>query len=95
MARTMTAVTASIPSSLRGRVSSTVFIGIGLGFPLGSLAAGFVAKYITVARTFMVCGALIITAAVLLGLIKKYGGIRYAGPLSENQPLGSEAVVTP
>lgn len=95
MARTMTAVTASIPSSLRGRVSSTVFIGIGLGIPLGSLIAGFMAKHVSVTATFMTFGTLIIAAAMLLGLTKKSLGIRYTPQPDEPAPASSTAVVTP
>lgn len=94
MARTMTAVTASIPSSLRGRVSSTVFIGIGLGFPLGALVSGFMAKHVSVTATYMTFGCLIIAAAMLLALVKKSLGIRYSPQPDEHAaPAGAGAML--
>ena len=95
MARTMTAVTASIPSSLRGRVSSTVFIGIGLGIPLGSLIAGFMAKHVSVTATYMTFGCLIIAAALLLGLTKKSLGIRYSPLPDEPAPTSGAGAILP
>jgi MFS family permease len=77
MARVNTAVTASIPTTLRGRISSMVFMALGLSVPIGSLIAGELAKQMSVRTTYVVYGVLLVIAAAVMALIKASANVRY------------------
>ena len=77
MARVNTAVTASIPTTLRGRISSMVFMALGLSVPIGSLVAGLLASHLSVSKTYTFYGVLLILSAAIMAMIRSRGDVHY------------------
>jgi len=66
--RFFAATIGSVPSHVRGRVSSFHVLAIMLGFPLGSMAAGYIASAYSLALVMRIYGLSLITIIMLAGL---------------------------
>ncbi|MCE9589255.1 MAG: MFS transporter [Planctomycetes bacterium] len=71
------AVLASVPPKLQGRVSSIHFISFGIGLPVGSLLAGFIARGWDIQRVFLIYGASILVAACLIAWYVRSYKVKY------------------
>lgn len=77
LARLNTAMIASIPNSVRGRLTSFFFLAIAGGIPIGGLLAGTIAKWADVRSAYWIFGAILISAITTIGLVVKRKGIQF------------------
>jgi predicted MFS family arabinose efflux permease len=79
MNRLNAAILASVPPSMRGRMSSFFVLAFRLGIPLGSLAAGSLADVLTVQHVFGAFGLLLMVSVGVLQLESRRRGVTYRG----------------
>lgn len=77
LARLNTAITASTPPELRGRMVSFFFMSIAGGIPFGAFTAGYVAEHWQTRGTFVAFGVALILAVLTIGAVARTRGVQY------------------
>lgn len=91
LARLNTAMIATIPDAVRGRLASFFFLAIAGGIPVGSLLAGVVAKRADIRVAFWIFGGLLIATIALIGFVVNRKKVRFQPDAAVHSELTTEA----